>query len=305
MKDYDIETIDISTSSSVQPTETQVIDLNIKSESNPNDQEIIKSEPLETDSPFTFFSRDPNPFLVAPASSGDPDFFLGPQTSADSTDTNSDLNDIPNSTPTSTDEKTTSSLDADFIKEELILVRNEIENDGSRTGNKSGWSYKSDKFKCYHCGENFANISSLNAHAAHVHNICIHKCPHCPGDGAKFKFRTHLVEHIMMHHPGKSARSDDSARVQITTDSGTEHIPKNRRYGTLNDPSRSSWFVKTKCEICGEEFRQVFKMSFSLSDWSTNESPPLNLTRLKWYGPIPSNWVHIKLIQTIFSYGPE
>ena len=209
------------------------------------------------------------------------------------------------STTTSTDEKTTSSLDANFIKEELILVRNEIENDGNRNRNQTGWSYKSDKFKCYHCGENFANISSLNAHAAHVHNICIHKCPHCPGDGAKFKFRTHLVEHIMMHHPGKSARSDDSARVQITTDSGTEHIPKNRRYGTLNDPSRSSWFVKTKCEICGEEFRQVFKMSFSLSDWSTNESPPLNLTRLKWYGPIPSNWVHIKLIQTIFSYGPE
>ena len=272
MKDYDIETIDISTYSIVQPTETQVIDLNIKSESNPNEQEIVKSEPLETDSPFTFFSRDPNPFLVAPASSGDPDFFLGPQTSADSTE--SDLNVITNSTSTSTTGKTTSSFDADFIKEELILVRNEIENDtGSRPGNQTVWSYRSDKFKCYHCGENFANISSLNAHAAHVHNICIHKCPHCPGDGPKFKFRTHLVEHIMLHHPGKSVRSDDSSRVQITTDSSGEYIPKNRRYGTLNDPSRSSWFVKTKCEICGEEFSQVFKMSFSHSDWSKNISP--------------------------------
>ena len=235
----------------VQASETQVIDLNIKSESNSNQQEIVKSEPLETDSPFTFFSRDPNSFLIAPASSGDPDFFLGPQTSTVAIDTNSG--------------------------QELILVRNEIENDtgsptGSRTGNQKVWSYKSDKFKCYHCGENFANISSLNAHAAHVHNICIHKCPHCPGDGPKFKFRTHLVEHIMLHHPEKSIRSDDPSRVQITTDSGTEYIPKNRRYGTLNDPSRSSWFVKTKCEICGEEFREVFKMSFSLSDWSANES---------------------------------
>ena len=77
------------------------------------------------------------------------------------------------------DEKTTSSLDANFIKEELILVRNEIKNGtGSRIGNQNVWSYKSNKFKCNHSDENFANISSLN-----VHNSRIHKCPHYLGDG--------------------------------------------------------------------------------------------------------------------------
>ena len=136
-------------------------------------------------------------------------------------------------------------------------------------------SHKSDKFKCYHCGENFANISSLNAHAAHIHNICIHKCPYCPGDGAKFKFRTHLVEHIMLNHPGKSLRIDDSARVQIATDFeiSKKSAPDRHQF------SRTSWFVKTKCEICGEEFRKAFKMMFYflLSDWLSGPKSSLNL----------------------------
>jgi len=257
--DYDIETIDISSSTSVlQASETQVIDLNIKSESNPN-SEMVKSEPLESNPSFDFFSKDQNPFLLFPAPGDqDSDFFLGPQTS---TSTN-DLNDMLNSTPALIDEKTTN--DASYIKEELVLVPDEIENNiGNQTGSQTGSStVLSDKFKCYHCGENFANISSLNAHAAHVHNICIHKCPHCPGDGPKFKFRTHLVEHIMLHHPGKSIRTEFEHSTRVTTDSGIEYDSKNRRlYDKKNprlyDTSRASWFVKTKCDICGEEFSDI------------------------------------------------
>lgn len=94
-------------SGDVQASETHVIDLNIKSESNPNG--IVKAEPLENNSPFTFFSQDPNSFLtttpsvqsnaLSGASSGggvDPDFFLGAQSSTNSSD---DI--IPDTTPDS------------------------------------------------------------------------------------------------------------------------------------------------------------------------------------------------------------
>ena len=83
-------------SGDVQASETHVIDLNIKSESNL--KEIVKAEPLENE--FNFFSQDPNPFLadttpsaqsniLSAASSGggvDPDFFLGTQSSTNSSD---------------------------------------------------------------------------------------------------------------------------------------------------------------------------------------------------------------------------
>ena len=280
MSDYDIETTNISTTSGatssatsgeIQTSDTHVIDLNIKSESNPSEQDIVKSEPLENES-IAFCSQDLDSFLLTSADGGPPaapsigtpsgggidfGFFLGGETSGNF------------SADSRNEEISNPYADSNFIKEELILVRNEIENNtGNKTGHQSVDSHKSDKFKCYHCGENFANISSLNAHAAHIHNICIHKCPYCPGDGAKFKFRTHLVEHIMLNHPGKSLRIDDSARVQIATDFeiSKKSAPDRHQF------SRTSWFVKTKCEICGEEFRKAFKIMltplyFSLSDW--------------------------------------
>ena len=60
----------------------------------------------------------------------------------------------------------------------------------------------------------------------------------------------------MLNHPGKNVRIDDSARVQLATD--FEYVPR-------KNGDRTAWFVKTKCEICGEEFRKVFKLIFSKS----------------------------------------